>query len=59
LVDAGAEQLAPPTLTPWNHRDVRLAGPAGMQLTLFTVVPDDATGSGDADINVDEREARS
>jgi uncharacterized glyoxalase superfamily protein PhnB len=35
LVDAGAEQVAPPTETPWRSRNSRLNGPAGLQLTLF------------------------
>ncbi len=38
LVAAGAEQLAEPVDTPWRHRNVRLAAPDGMQLTLFTVL---------------------
>jgi catechol 2,3-dioxygenase-like lactoylglutathione lyase family enzyme len=38
LVAAGAEQLAEPVETPWRHRNVRLAAPDGMQLTLFTVL---------------------
>jgi lactoylglutathione lyase len=32
---AGAEVVAPPTHTPWNSLNARLAGPAGLQLTLF------------------------
>jgi tRNA(Arg) A34 adenosine deaminase TadA/catechol 2,3-dioxygenase-like lactoylglutathione lyase family enzyme len=36
LVEAGAEQLADPVLTPWNDLNVRLRAPGGMQLTLFT-----------------------
>ncbi|HKU59538.1 MAG TPA: VOC family protein [Gaiellaceae bacterium] len=32
---AGAEVIAPPTRTPWNSLNARLAGPAGLQLTLF------------------------
>jgi uncharacterized glyoxalase superfamily protein PhnB len=35
LVDAGAELIAPPTRTPWDSLNSRLAGPAGLQLTLF------------------------
>ena len=31
----GVEVIAPPTLTPWNSLNSRLAGPAGLQLTLF------------------------
>ena len=37
LVQAGADAVADPVDTPWGHRNVRLAGPAGVQLTLFTV----------------------
>lgn len=36
LVRAGAEILGGPVTTPWGDRNVRLAGPAGIQLTLFT-----------------------
>jgi catechol 2,3-dioxygenase-like lactoylglutathione lyase family enzyme len=36
LVAAGAERLGEPVLTPWNHRNVRLAAPGGLQLTLFS-----------------------
>ena len=36
LVDAGAEQLAEPVVTPWRDQNVRLVAPDGMQLTLFT-----------------------
>jgi tRNA(Arg) A34 adenosine deaminase TadA/catechol 2,3-dioxygenase-like lactoylglutathione lyase family enzyme len=36
LVEAGAEPLADPVLTPWNDLNVRLRAPGGMQLTLFT-----------------------
>lgn len=32
---AGAEVIARPVLTPWNSRNARLDGPAGLQLTLF------------------------
>lgn len=35
LVDGGAELLAPPTRTPWDSLNSRLAAPAGLQLTLF------------------------
>jgi catechol 2,3-dioxygenase-like lactoylglutathione lyase family enzyme len=38
LVSAGAERLAGPVTTPWNHRNVRVRTPDGTQLTLFTVV---------------------
>jgi lactoylglutathione lyase len=35
LTQAGADLIAPPTCTPWNSVNSRLAGPAGLQLTLF------------------------
>lgn len=35
LAEAGAEVLAAPTRTPWNSLNSRLAGAAGLQLTLF------------------------
>jgi catechol 2,3-dioxygenase-like lactoylglutathione lyase family enzyme len=35
LTAAGAEQVAPPTETPWRSLNSRLEGPAGLQLTLF------------------------
>lgn len=35
LLDGGAELLAPPTRTPWDSLNSRLAAPAGLQLTLF------------------------
>ena len=35
LVAAGAELIAPPTRTPWDSLNARLAGPADLQLTLF------------------------
>jgi catechol 2,3-dioxygenase-like lactoylglutathione lyase family enzyme len=31
----GLERIAGPTETPWRDLNVRLAGPAGVQLTLF------------------------
>jgi catechol 2,3-dioxygenase-like lactoylglutathione lyase family enzyme/heme-degrading monooxygenase HmoA len=36
LAAAGAEILAGPVVTPWGDRNVRLQGPEGVQLTLFT-----------------------
>jgi methylmalonyl-CoA/ethylmalonyl-CoA epimerase len=36
LVEAGAESVAPPTMTPWGDRNARVRAPDGMQLTLFT-----------------------
>ena len=35
LVEGGAELIAEPTETPWRSLNARLAGPAGLQLTLF------------------------
>ncbi|MFF2275770.1 VOC family protein [Agromyces sp. NPDC058126] len=35
LVEAGAELLATPRETPWRSINSRLAGPAGLQLTVF------------------------
>ncbi len=35
LVGAGAEQVAPPSVTPWGDRNARVRSPDGMQLTLF------------------------
>jgi lactoylglutathione lyase len=35
LADAGAQVIAPPTQTPWNSLNARLAAPAGLQLTVF------------------------
>lgn len=36
LVEAGAEQVAEPVLTPWGDRNARVGAPDGMQLTLFS-----------------------
>jgi tRNA(Arg) A34 adenosine deaminase TadA/catechol 2,3-dioxygenase-like lactoylglutathione lyase family enzyme len=44
LEAAGAERLAGPVVTPWNHANARLVAPDGMQLTLFTVLPEEAAG---------------
>jgi catechol 2,3-dioxygenase-like lactoylglutathione lyase family enzyme len=35
LVSAGAEQVAPPTVTPWRSLNSRLEAPAELQITLF------------------------
>lgn len=40
LENAGARRLGDPVDTPWRHRSVRLQGPEGVQLTLFTVLPE-------------------
>lgn len=36
LVAAGADEVAPPVLTPWGDRNARVRAPDGMQLTLFS-----------------------
>lgn len=36
LATAGADVIGGPVLTPWGDRNVRLNGPDGIQLTLFT-----------------------
>ena len=38
LARAGAETVANAVTTPWNDRNVRMRGPEGMQLTLFTTL---------------------
>jgi hypothetical protein len=35
LVDAGAELIAPPVITPWDSLNSRLNAPGGIQITLF------------------------
>jgi len=35
LVSAGAEQVAPPTVTPWRSLNARLDAPAGLHITVF------------------------
>ncbi|MCD0452671.1 VOC family protein [Actinocorallia sp. API 0066] len=40
LVEAGAREIASPRPTPWNSLNARLEGPAGLQLTLFSDLPD-------------------
>ena len=40
LAQAGAEVIAPPTRTPWESLNSRLAAPAGLQLTLFEELSD-------------------
>ena len=42
LVDAGAEEVAPPVTTPWGDRNARVRAPDGMQLTLFTTAEQEA-----------------
>ena len=38
LVMAGAEEVAPPVVTPWGDLNARVRAPDGMQLTLFAAV---------------------
>ena len=35
LVDAGAQLVAEPTLTPWDSVNSRLVAPGGLQITVF------------------------
>ncbi|MEU4773906.1 VOC family protein [Micromonospora sp. NPDC023644] len=35
LVAAGATEIAPPTVTPWQSLNARLDAPAGLQITVF------------------------
>lgn len=45
LTAAGAAYLGEgPVVTPWRHRNVRLAAPGDLQLTLFTVLPPEPSG---------------
>jgi uncharacterized glyoxalase superfamily protein PhnB len=39
LVEGGAERVAEPVTTPWGDRNARVRAADGMQLTLFTQVP--------------------
>ena len=45
LTAAGAELIAPPTVTPWRSLNARLQGPADVQLTIFTELGDRESGS--------------
>jgi catechol 2,3-dioxygenase-like lactoylglutathione lyase family enzyme len=38
LLALGATQVHEPIITPWNHHNVRLQFPDGMQVTLFQVM---------------------
>jgi lactoylglutathione lyase len=38
LEGAGAERVGGPVATPWDHRNVRLKTPEGIQMTLYTVM---------------------
>jgi predicted enzyme related to lactoylglutathione lyase len=44
LVDAGAELLAAPTVTPWQSLNSRLSAPAELQLTLFEELSEPSEG---------------
>lgn len=37
LIAGGADEVAPPVITPWGDRNARVRAPDGMQLTLFTL----------------------
>ena len=41
LGEVGGTVVAGPVVTPWRHSNVRLDPPAGVQLTLFTVLDAD------------------
>jgi catechol 2,3-dioxygenase-like lactoylglutathione lyase family enzyme len=41
LVAGGAEEIAPPTETPWHSLNSRLEAPAGLQITVFEHLPAD------------------
>ena len=41
LVDAGAELISEPTVTPWRSLNSRLAAPADLQITVFEELGDD------------------
>ena len=38
LESGGAERIGGAVVMPWQHRNVRLRAPDGIQLTLFTVL---------------------
>lgn len=42
LEEAGAEVVAPPTVTPWRSLNARFEAPGGMQVTLFEELGADA-----------------
>lgn len=42
LVAGGAELIAEPTVTPWDSLNSRLSAPAGLQITLFEELGNDA-----------------
>jgi predicted enzyme related to lactoylglutathione lyase len=46
LVEGGAELLAPPTRTPWDSVNARLAAPAELQITVFQETADGPVDGG-------------
>lgn len=40
LAEAGAQVIASPRRTPWNSLNARLSAPGGLQLTLFSELPE-------------------
>lgn len=56
LVAAGAELIAGPVMTPWRDRNVRLMGPEGVQLTLFTPTVEQPGAMVDSDYLVFNRD---
>ena len=48
LVDAGAELVAPPVITPWKSLNARLDAPAGLHITLFEELERQPQSSGGA-----------
>jgi catechol 2,3-dioxygenase-like lactoylglutathione lyase family enzyme len=47
LTAAGATVVAPAVVTPWGHRNARLADPDGTQLTLFALPGEEDPGDQD------------
>jgi ribosomal protein S18 acetylase RimI-like enzyme/predicted enzyme related to lactoylglutathione lyase len=52
LTAAGAREIAPPTVTPWQSLNARLAAPAGLQITLFEELAPAAGPDGTAEVVV-------
>lgn len=57
-VEAGAEALAAPTLTPFQSVNARVAGPAGWQVTFFQELETLEARSGRSGFTTDDRRAR-
>src|SRR5215204_3327101 len=58
LISAGAQEIAPPTVTPWRSLNARLAAPAELQITLFEELgPEPRPAAGGADVLVREATA--